>query len=201
MPESANDALPPTGSPAATSGMPPAPNLPPRSQRMAAANATNQLFRFCDPTDVGDPEAFFAAVIGIFEEFPIAVMTLVADPVRGLPSRVHRPGLPEVRKACEDAYAPIARQLKRERVELDRKRMLTPPPIERMTVAELEAKIGHPLPRLRAMTGERFKNIDEAQLESKRRLWNEAEREREDWRRRREEAPRESELPGPPEAA
>ena len=169
MPESVNDAPPPTGNPAATTGTPPAPNSTPRSQRLAAANAASQLFRFCEPTDVGDPKAFFAAVIGILEEFPIAVMTIVADPVRGLPSRVRRPDLPDVRKACEDAYAPIARQLKRGRVELDRKRMLAPPPIAKMNVAEMEAKLGRPLPKLRMMQGERFKDIDEAHAESKRR--------------------------------
>lgn len=101
---------------------------------------------FCEPMDVGEPKAFLAAVIGIFMEFPIEVMELVADPVRGLPSRVRRRHLTDIRQACEDAYAPIARQLQRERVAVDRKLLLAPPaPGPKMTIAEMEAKLGHPL--------------------------------------------------------
>lgn len=136
----------------------------------AAAKATDDLFRFCEPLDVGEAEAFLAAVIGIFLEFPIEVMKLVADPVRGLPSRVRRPHLTDIRKSCEDAYAPIARQLQRERVAVDRKLLVPPPTIPKMTLAEMEAKLGRPLFNLRRMNdgGRRFKNIDEAAAESER---------------------------------
>lgn len=124
---------------------------------MAAASAANQLFRFCEPSDVGDPEAFFAAVIGIFLEFPIPVMMLVADPVHGLSSRVRRPHLTDIRTACEDAYAPIARKLMRQRA------LPPPPPPEpgpKMTIAEIEAKLGRPLSSL-------AKRMDEPQRRSK----------------------------------
>lgn len=134
--------------------------------RLAAAKATDDLFRFCEPLDVGDPEAFFAAVIGVFLEFPIAVMETVADPVRGLPSRVRRPHLTDIRKACEDAYAPVARQLARDRAVADSARLLaSPSPVPKLTVGELEAKLGRPLPTLRRMNepGRRFKSIDEAE--------------------------------------
>jgi hypothetical protein len=82
----------------------------------AAAKATDALFQFCTPVDVGDPRAFLAAVIGVFMEFPIEVMDLVADPVRGLPSRVKRPDLVDIRRACEEAYAPIWQQIERDRI-------------------------------------------------------------------------------------
>jgi hypothetical protein len=96
--------------------------------------------------DVGDPRAFLAAVIGIMMEFPIEVMETVVDPVRGLPSRVRRPTLPHIREACEAAYEPIARRLQRERVLRDRQLLLAPPPPgPKMTIAEMEAKLGHPL--------------------------------------------------------
>lgn len=135
---------------------------------MAAANATNQLFRFCEPADVADPEAFFAAVMQIFLEFPVEVMNLVADPARGISSRVRRPYLTDIRKACEDAYAPIERQLKRERVEADRKLMLPPPQAKKLTIGELEERLGRPFPKLREIPGHRFKNIDEAQANARR---------------------------------
>lgn len=136
----------------------------------AAAKATDDLFRFCEPLDVGEPEAFLAAVIGIFLEFPIEVMKLVSDPVRGLPSRVRRPHLTDIRKACEEAYAPIARQLKRERVAVDRKLLAPPAAVPKMTLAEMEAKAGRPLFNLRRMNdaGRRFKSVDEATAESDR---------------------------------
>lgn len=106
-----------------------------------------------------------AAVIGIFMEFPIEVMERVADPVHGLPSRVRRPYLTDIRKACEEAYEPIARRLERERAVTDPGRLLGPPPAApKLTVDELEAKLGRPLPKLRRIDGAvRMKSIEEAQ--------------------------------------
>lgn len=104
---------------------------------------TERLFQFCEMPDVFDRRAFLAAVICIFAEFPLVVMEEVADPARGLPSRVKRPTLVDVRKACEEAYGPIARQMERDRVIRDRAHLLPPPPGEpKPSLAELEAKWG-----------------------------------------------------------
>jgi hypothetical protein len=54
----------------------------------------------------------------VLAQYPAAVMDEVADPARGLPSRIKRPGLVDIRAACEAAYAPIARRLARSRVLL-----------------------------------------------------------------------------------
>jgi hypothetical protein len=112
--------------------------------QQAAARAADALFRFCTPVDVGDPRAFLAAVIGIFMPYPTEVMEAVADPVRGLPSRVKRPDLVDIRRACEEAYAPIERRLERERAIEQQRRLLETPrdPAERPTKEDLLAK--HP---------------------------------------------------------
>jgi hypothetical protein len=109
--------------------------------QQAAAKATDALFRFCTPVDVGDPRAFLAAVIGIFMEYPVEVMEIVADPVRGLPSRVKRPDLVDIRKACDVAYEPIRRRREREELAEQHRRALPPPERgPRPTREELTAK-------------------------------------------------------------
>jgi len=85
------------------------------SQRMTAARAVHELFSSCQLPSVEDPKAFLAAAIGVAAEFPAAVHQIAFDPVRGLPSHVRRPTLCDIRAALEAAYAPIARQLQRER--------------------------------------------------------------------------------------
>lgn len=56
--------------------------------------------------------------MAVLAQYPVAVMDEVADPARGLPSRVRRPGLVDIRAACDAAYAPIASRLARQRVLL-----------------------------------------------------------------------------------
>jgi hypothetical protein len=140
-----------TGEAPATPSVPPVPSSAPRSpHQTAAAQATDKLFNFCEPMDVGEGEDFLAAVIGILAEYPIEVMNAVADPVRGLPSRVRRPTLVDVRQACKEVYEPIARQLARDRIAERRKWLLPAPPARRPTGDEINAVLRkHGLPQLR----------------------------------------------------
>src|SRR5215475_6167574 len=92
----------------------PSPNSAPQSisstaQRLVMAQAARQLFAFCEMPEIGDPKAFMAAVVAIFEQFPNEVVRQVVDPARGIPSKHRRPALVDIRKACDDAYAPIDR--------------------------------------------------------------------------------------------
>jgi hypothetical protein len=125
-----------------------------------AAKATDALFRFCTPVDVGEPRAFLAAVIGVFMEYPVEVMEAVADPVRGLPSRVKRPDLVDIRTACEEAYQPIRRKRKRDEIAEQRRRALPPPErAPRPTREEIAAKYSDLFRRKDAETGRRVRGF------------------------------------------
>lgn len=106
-----------------TTAVAPLPNSVPVSpamsaSTMAAARATERIFSFCEIPVTPDPKAFLAAVVVVLAQYPAAVMDEVADPARGLPSRIKRPGLVDIRAACEAAYAPVARRVARSRVLL-----------------------------------------------------------------------------------
>jgi hypothetical protein len=151
--------------------------------------------------DFADPEIAFRAFVSVLARYPESVVVAVTEPATGIPSKLKwPPSIAEVVEACNAAMAPILRDFDRKMVAHRQARLLAPPPPgPKMTPAEMEAKAGRQL--FRRMDGRRFKDIDEAHAESKRRLWNEeAEREREAWRRRREETPPDSEMPEPPEA-
>jgi hypothetical protein len=75
------------------------------------AEAAKKLFQFCELPDIGEPKSFMAAVIGIFEQFPVEVVQSVVEPARGLPSRVRKPALVDIRSACEAAYEPLQRDM------------------------------------------------------------------------------------------
>jgi hypothetical protein len=97
--------------------------------------------------DVGDPRFFLSAVIELFMEFPVEVMEAVSDPVRGLPSRVKRPDLVDIRRACEEAYEPIRRKRERDEIAEQRRRALPQPErAPRLTREEIDAKLAEKWP-------------------------------------------------------
>lgn len=117
------------------------------ARKAAAARAARELFRFCelpDKADKGDAEAFLAAAIAILAEFAPETMAAVVDPVHGLPSRFRRPHLSDIRAACEDAYAPVGRDLaRREGLAEQQRRRLAAAAEEGLKpeIAELLAKV------------------------------------------------------------
>jgi hypothetical protein len=119
--------VPLVGKPGATLATLPSPSSAPASKtsiaRQAAARAVNELFRFCELPSGGEPEAFLAAAIAIAAKFPVEVLRVAFDPVDGLPSRMRRPHLSDIRLACEKAYEPIQGALDRERTRA----LLAPP--------------------------------------------------------------------------
>jgi hypothetical protein len=92
---------------------------PSAAKKRAAGRAVDELFKFCELPDTGDPEAFLAAAIGIAAQFPLEVPLIAFDPINGLPSRMRRPALCDIRSACEAAYDPIARRLEREKIAIE----------------------------------------------------------------------------------
>lgn len=113
------------------------------SQKAAAGRAAAELFKFCEMPDVGDPESFLAAAILILAEFPNEVMQAVAHPAHGLPSRMRRPGLSDIRAACDAFYAPIARREKRDKIAAEQAaRLAAPSSGEPLRLEEIRAKFG-----------------------------------------------------------
>lgn len=80
---------------------------PESAQMTAAKQATERLLDLLPPLDVNEPEAFIAAIVAIFANYPPAVMASAIDPVRGIPSRADRPTLKLVKAVCEEIYGPM----------------------------------------------------------------------------------------------
>lgn len=67
-----------------------------------AAKYTKLLLGCYRMGDANDPEVYTAAIIAIFSDYSEEVMRDVADPRRGLPSKIQwLPTVKEVREACE----------------------------------------------------------------------------------------------------
>jgi hypothetical protein len=65
--------------------------------REAAARAVRELFRVCELPDTSNPEAFLAAAIGITARFPAETYAPAFEPINGLPSRMRRHALADIR--------------------------------------------------------------------------------------------------------
>jgi len=82
-------------------------------QQLLGAGYARAIFRLCQIPEVDDPKAFLLGAGMILAEYPEAVMKAVSGPA-GIPSNFSRPQLADIRAACDAAYAPLERQLKRE---------------------------------------------------------------------------------------
>jgi len=71
------------------------------------------MFDRLPPLDVGDPETFIAETVAIFLEYPDEV---VQKAVRDIPRRSDRPTLRLIKAACDELFAPIAREHERPKV-------------------------------------------------------------------------------------
>lgn len=93
--------------------------------------------------DANDPDIYVRAVASVLGEYPLEVIKWVCDPRHGLPSKSEwLPTVSEVKKACEEAMAPIDRRRRMEEAAEERRTALSPPVFERPTLDELKVKHG-----------------------------------------------------------
>lgn len=117
-------------------------SAPESMARQAAALAVDELFRFCEFADTGDPEAFLAAAIGIVMQYPVKVRRIAFDPINGLPTKKRRLALCDIRSACDEAYEPIRRSNEREAIAVQqRSRLLPRPSASSEEKARVQAKL------------------------------------------------------------
>lgn len=78
--------------------------------------------------DAADPEIYGRAVVAVLMRYPESVVLEVTEPATGLPSRLKwLPAIAEIVEACDGGFAPIARQIAREKALADHARGLPPP--------------------------------------------------------------------------
>jgi hypothetical protein len=76
--------------------------------------ATARLFEWCLIPDVGDQEVYLAGTAAILDQYPRVVQQQISDPRTGTRYLGDRPTLSQIRKACDELFAPIERQAERE---------------------------------------------------------------------------------------
>lgn len=106
------------------------------------------------------------AFVSVLARYPDSVVIAVTEPATGIPSKLKwPPSIAEVVKACDEAMEPILRDFDRKMVGYEHQRRLAPPAAgPKLSIDELEEKLGRPLPRLRRMDGSvRTKSIEEAE--------------------------------------
>ncbi len=97
--------------------------------------------------DFADVEIAGRAFVSVLLRYPESVVTAITEPATGIPSKLKwPPSIAEVVEACDKAMAPILREHQRRIIAYEQMRRLPPPPSgPKMTVAEMEAKLGRPL--------------------------------------------------------
>lgn len=101
-----------------------------------AKRQVEKLFNLLPPQDVLDPEAFLAATITAFAEYPIEVMATAATDI---PQRTDRATLKFIRERLDIIYEPFERQLERDRAAQSHRLGLPPPSTKR--TPEQQARI------------------------------------------------------------
>jgi hypothetical protein len=158
-----------------------APSLPKNVQPQAAIDRARLLVGCYRKEDWNDPDIAFRAIVSVFARYPESVVIAVTEPATGLPSRLKwPPSIAEVVEACKAEMAPMLREFDRRMVTHRQARLLAPPPPSRkMSIEEIEAKLGRPLSGFaKLMPERRFKSIDAAAAESARLREAEASRSR-----------------------
>jgi hypothetical protein len=145
--------------------------LPKNVNPLVAADRTRLLIGCYRKEDWSDPDIASRAIVSVFARYPESVVMAVTEPATGLPSRLKwPPSIAEVVEACKAEMAPMMREFDRRMVAYRQARLLAaPPPSRKMTIEEIEAKLGRPLSGwAKRMPGQRFKRIDDAAAESAR---------------------------------
>lgn len=114
--------------------------------------------------DASDPAVYARAVSDVLSRYPDEVILAVSDPGTGVPARLKwLPSIKEIVDACDDAMEPILRA-RADEERRQRKALPEPAPKPKLSIDEIEAKLGRPLPRLRRMDGSvRTKSVEEAE--------------------------------------
>lgn len=110
-----------------------------------------------------DAEMAARAFVSVLVRYPESIVIAVTEPATGIPSKLKwPPSIAEVVEACDKVMEPILRDYERKMVDHRHREALPPPPAgPKMTMEEMETKLGRPLFRTRSMN-QRFKSIDEA---------------------------------------
>jgi hypothetical protein len=139
------------------------PSQPLKGRMLDAATATDRLLDFLPPLDVGNPETFIAGITAIFASYPLEVIVLAVDPVKGIPSRTDRPTLKLITDVCEEFYDPIRRRLEyeeRERARLAAPALLPRPPRTPEQQAAIDAQVAEARAKFNIPDGYRKKAAD-----------------------------------------
>jgi hypothetical protein len=177
----------PQQNPCSTSLATSPPTLPQNAAPELAVQRARLLVGCYSKADFADPEIAARAFVSVLARYPESVVIAVTDPATGMPSKLKwPPSIAEVVEACNEAMAPILREFDRKMVAHRQARLrAAPPPGPKMSIKEMEAKMGRPLSGWARRMGDRprFASYGEAEAEIE--------------RRRRES----DGLPEPPEAA
>ncbi len=135
------------------------PKLPPSAALELAVDRAQLLMGCYRRADWHNPDIAFRAFVSVFARFPESVVTAVTEPATGIPSKIKwPPTIAEVVDACKTEMAPILRDFDRQMVAYRGTKLLAPPPsAPKMTIEEMEAKLGRPLSGWVRPMGARFK--------------------------------------------
>lgn len=96
--------------------------------------------------DLIDPEIFTRAAISVLVRYPESVVLAVTEPATGIPSKLKWfPNIAEITDACELEMGPIVRQRVRDRIAAEQLCLAAPASGPKMTVEEMEARLGRKL--------------------------------------------------------
>lgn len=115
---------------------------------MAAARAAVRLFDLMGPQDVGDPAALQSAIAATFAGFPSAVFDQAPVVIA---QRSDRLTLKLVTAVCDEIYAPIERQLERDRAAQSHRLGLPAPSTKR--TPEQQARVDAQVAAFRKQMG------------------------------------------------
>lgn len=118
------------------------------SDRVLAVERARLLIGCYRKSDAADPEVYARAVVAVLARHPDEVVIAVTEPATGLPSKLKwLPSIAEIVDGCDEAAAPLLRDLERRRIreQQQRLRLEAPPPGPKMTLSEIEAKLGRTL--------------------------------------------------------
>lgn len=106
------------------------------------------MFNLLPPLDVGDPKEFLAATIATFAAYPVDVMEAAVPKIA---HQTDRSTLKVIKAVCDEIYAPIERQIERDRVAANYQRGLPAPRKER--TPEQQARIDEQVASARSRLG------------------------------------------------
>lgn len=122
---------------------PPSGGMSPRANKLnKTAEAVDRLLKFYPPLEMDDPGTFVTGIIDVLAEFPEDLIETATMP-NGIPRRIkYLNNLAAIREACDELYAPIAREKRRQRERAEQAEPPLLPREGRANYANLKAKHG-----------------------------------------------------------